>query len=200
VKKIIILALSISLINAQQLMVKNRKLGDPTYGTHMAPLLTVVARTNGPILEMGCGDYSTPLLHALCAPTQRFLLSTDTDKRWLSLFLDLRTQWHQFDYIPVYEDDWSRNPKPELWDRIGTDRHWSVIFIDHRPGERRVVDIVRLRNYTDIFVVHDSQQPTYGYDRVLATFKYRYVYERYATQTTIVSDTIDVRQFFNENE
>jgi hypothetical protein len=193
-KKIMLLILCASSMSANEWI--GRTLGDPDYGTHMAPLLTVIARTDGPILEMGCGDYSTPLLHALCAPTNRYLMTTDTDRNWLSLFLDLKTDWHNFDYVPVYEDDWELNPEPREWNRIGTDRHWSVILIDHRPGERRVVDIVRLRPYTDIFVVHDTQQRTYGYEPVLSTFKYKYVYTRYTTQTTVVSDTIDVESFF----
>ncbi|MGE0206433.1 MAG: hypothetical protein AB7R69_01140 [Candidatus Babeliales bacterium] len=179
-----------------QFIEANRRLGDGNYGTHMAPLMTVVANTKGPILELGSGDYSTPLLHAVCSVTKRFLLTTDTDKRWLSLFIDLARDWHHFSYIPVFEDDWAKNPKPELWDAVGTDRYWSVVFVDHRPGDRRRVDIERLRHNADIFVVHDTEEPAYGYEPVLATFKYRYTYLRYAIQTTIVSDTIDIRTFF----
>lgn len=169
------------------------------YGTHMTCLLTAAINTSGPILEMGAGDYSTPLLHAVCAKDKRYLLSTDTDKAWLSHFIDLETDWHQFSYVNVYEDDWEVNPKPELWNAIGGDRHWSVVFVDHRPGERRAVDIARLRLNTDIFVVHDtepSEYTDYGYEPLLSTFKYRYVHKRYTTYTTVVSDTIDVREFF----
>lgn len=167
-------------------------------GTHMAPLLTVVTHTDGPLLEMGSGDFSTPLLHAICSKSKRFLLTAETDKKWLHNFIDLKSEWHAFVYVPVYEDDWSLNPKPALWDAVGGDRHWAVVFIDHRPGERRVEDIRRLRKNTDIFVVHDTQQPSYCYEPVLNTFKYKYVYERYATQTTIVSDIIDVSTFFEK--
>jgi hypothetical protein len=175
----------------------NRVLRDPEYGTHMEPLLTVAAHTSGPILELGCGDYSTPLLHALCKKEQRKLVSVDTDKKWLSYFLDLERAWHTFLYVPVYEDDWSVNPKPYLWDYVGKNVQWSVVLIDHRPGERRVEDIARLRPETDIFVVHDTNQPTYNYEQLLSTFRYKYVYRRYSIQTTVVSDTIDVTQFFS---
>lgn len=104
-------------------------------GSHMASLVTMVMNTDGPVLEMGSGDFSTPLLHAVCSRSKRFLLTTDTDKKWLNYFIDLETEWHAFQYIPVYEDDWSRNPKPQQWDQVGTDRHWSVVFVDHRPGK-----------------------------------------------------------------
>ena len=179
-------------------MIENRSLGNPNYGTHMVPLVTAVVNTNGPVLEMGCGDYSTPLLHAICSSQKRILVTTDTDKQWLHLFMDLETDWHQFIYVPVYDDDKNLNPKPHIWNTIGNDHHWSVVLIDHRPGERRKVDIQRLRNNVEIFVVHDTQYHGYKYEPVLATFKYRFVYKRYKTQTTLVSDTIDIQKFFEE--
>lgn len=177
-------------------MVKGRNLADPNYGTHMVPLATVVAHTSGPVLELGCGDFSTPLLHAICSVNKRLLVSTDTDKKWLSLFLDLENEWHKFIYVPVYTDDLNANPQPKKWDTIGTDVHWAVVLVDHRPGERRIEDVQRLRSHTDIFVVHDTQQPTYGYEPILSTFKYKYIYERYTTTTTLVSDTIDIAALF----
>lgn len=177
-------------------MVKDRLLGNPNYGTHMVPLMTAVVHTQGPILEMGSGDFSTPLLHAICSVNKRFILTTDTDKNWLSLFNDLACSWHNFIYVPVYEDDQNLNPKPILWDEIGGDRHWGVVFIDHRPGERRAIDIQRLRKNADIIVVHDTEYAGYNYEPVLSTFKYRFSYERYQTQTTLVSDTKDVSLLF----
>ncbi len=185
-KKILLVVTMLHIMLSAQEMVKNRILADPAYGTHMCALITAVAHTDGPILEMGCGDYSTPLLHALCTPHKRLLVSSEGDQKWLSLFLDLENSWHKFYYIPRYE-----------WDRIGEGVHWSVVFIDHRPGERRIVDIQRLRKNTDIFVVHDTEDAYYNYEPTFASFNYRYDYERYATKTTLISDTVDVRQFFN---
>ena len=178
----------VSLYAARE-MVQSRRLADSEYGTHVCPLITAVVNTDGPILEMGCGDYSTPLLHALCSPKKRMLVSTDTDLQWLSLFLDLENNWHTFYFI-------SEN----AWDRIGNDMHWSVVLIDHRPALRRVVDIERLRSKTDIFVVHDTELSAaqyYNYETTFSSFKYRYDYKRYATQTTLLSDRIDVEQLFS---
>lgn len=184
------------LYELKQPKTQTRCLENADYGTHMAPLLTAVMLTDGPVLEMGAGDFSTPLLHAICVKNKRFLLTADTDKKWLNNFIDLKNDWHNFEYIPVYEDDWSINPKPQIWDNVGSDKHWSVVLIDHRPGERRVKDITRLRDNTEIFVIHDTQQPSYGYEPILNTFKYKYVYKRYSTQTTLVSDKVDVSKLF----
>lgn len=190
---ITIIFISVQLTHASP-MIQDRVLGDANWGTHQTPLLTAVMNTNGPILEMGCGDFSTPLLHAICSVNQRMLLSTDTDKEWLNLFLDLETPWHTFAYVPVFDNP--KNPQENKWNAIGNDVHWSIVFIDHHPGTRRAVDIQRLRSHTDIFVVHDTEKGYKGYKSVLASFKYKFVYKRYKKQTTLVSDTIDVTTFF----
>lgn len=62
----------------------------------MAPLVTAVANTKGSVLEFGCGDYSTPLLHAICTAQNRFLLSAESNEAWLRNFLDLATDNHLF--------------------------------------------------------------------------------------------------------
>ena len=172
--------------------------GDPEYGTHVTPLITAIEHTTGPILEMGCGDFSTPLLHTLCAKEKRFLLSTEANKDWMNLCTDLESTWHHFQHVPVSE--WSYEslgyPPAELWSHVGKETHWGVVFVDHSPGERRVTDIERLRHQADIIVVHDTQQPTYNYEPTLSSFKYRYDYERYFTRTTLVSVTIDIAKLF----
>ena len=128
------------LCEASQSMVGGRSLGNPNYATHMVPLITAVSNTDGPILEMGCGDYSTPLLHAICAASQRPLLTAETDASWMNLFLDLKRSWHQFQHVSDFYD----------WDNVGNGVYWSVILIDHAPGNRRVVDIRRFRKKADI--------------------------------------------------
>ncbi len=167
------------------------------YGTHLIPLLVAVVNTDGPILEMGSGHNSTPALHALCSATGRYLLTTETDKKWMNQFSYLEQSWHQFQYVPVYDDDFEVNPKPHLWDSVGANIHWGVVFVDHRPAERRKVDIARLKGQADIIVVHDTEgAPCYDYESVLKTFKYRYDYKKYSPWTTLVSDSIDVLSLF----
>jgi len=159
---------------------------DARYGTHMPALITAVVNTTGPVLELGCGDFSTPLLHAICSVKKRFLFTTESNRQWMNYFLDLACDWHQFQHVPSFNS----------WDEIGSGLQWSVVFVDHAPKERRVMDIVRLRPYTEIFVVHDTEIADYRFEPVFATFKYKYVYKRYDITTTLVSDTIDVVALF----
>lgn len=49
------------------------------------------------------------------------------------------------------------------WDCVGGDRDWGVVFVDHRPGERRSPDVVRMLARSLIVVVHDTEQPTYDW-------------------------------------
>jgi hypothetical protein len=174
---------------------QNRVLRNAEYGTHMTPLIAAVMNTRGPIFEMGCGDYSTPILHAICLAQKRYVLSTDTSKEWLNLFRDMESEIHRFEYVPVYSDDWQQNPRPEMWDGVGNQK-WSVVFIDHRPGERRKFDILRFENDAEIIVVHDTETSSYGYEPILDRFRYRYNYIRYAVRTTLVSNKIDVEKLF----
>ncbi len=173
----------------------SRKLGNPDYGTHMAPLINAVMNTTGDVFEMGCGDYSTPLLHYILTKQKRFLLSADTDLKWINNFKYLENDFHTFKYVRVYDDDWSVNPKPHKWDDIGN-KNWSVVFIDHRPGERRKDDILRFMNKAEIIVIHDTEYHGYGYEPCIALFKFKYVHKIYNVFTTLVSNTIDVAALF----
>lgn len=162
------------------------------WGSHVPALLTAILHTQGPVLEMGCGHWSTPILHAVCGAQGRFLLSAESDEAWLNLVRSngFECSWHHFVFVA------DAMKKPENWNTIGNNQRWGCVFIDHAPGERRVADIARMRSLADVLVVHDTDAPSYGYEPVLSSFKYRYDYTVYLPQTTVVSDTVDVCAFF----
>lgn len=128
------------------------------YGTHLTPLIGMVGATSGPVLELGSGDYSTPILHSLCAK-KRLLITADQNGEWLSKFLDLESDLHK---LYVVKD----------WEKFGiVDRKWDVAFVDHSPGERRVFEIERLRRKARFVLVHDSEGITYGFEPYFAKYK-----------------------------
>jgi hypothetical protein len=77
------------------------------WATHQPVLYTIALNTIGPIIEFGCGNSSTDLLHEICKKSNRILISIDDDLDWLNKFrqkylgdgyeLD-NSGWHKFYY------------------------------------------------------------------------------------------------------
>ena len=158
---------------------------ESSYGSHKLALLAasiLTAEHGGPSMEMGCGYHSTILLHQLLVNEQkRYLLSTDTDQEWLGKFeTNMTSTNHKFRHIKETLE----------WDTVGVDRpRWSIVFVDHKPGERRVVDIIRLANVSDIVIVHDTETSSYNYEQGLSQYPYRYQFKYLSTYTDIASKT-----------
>ena len=52
------------------------------YGTHLVPLMACVVESSGPVLELGCGRWSTPVLRAYCLAAKREFVSVDSNRNW----------------------------------------------------------------------------------------------------------------------
>ncbi|CAM9318666.1 unnamed protein product [Chrysoparadoxa australica] len=80
------------------------------YGSHLPLLLSATLATDGHVLELGCGYYSTvPLHHLLEAELQvggkaRRLVTAETSMSWLNKFAYLKADWHQLLPVHVYDD------------------------------------------------------------------------------------------------
>jgi hypothetical protein len=154
------------------------------YATRQPLLALAVAQTDGPILELGCGHYSTPLLHALSGGRRR-IVTLDHDAGWLEQFAALRTAWHELRVVA----DWPRAlaELPPI--------AWSVCLVDQGPPESRGPSIAALRDRVRVFVCHDTTPDewiaAHGYE-VLAGFAFRRDDRSRMPGTTIVSDAIDV--------
>jgi len=117
------------------------------FGTHMPALAAAVLTARpGPVLEYGLGFYSTPLLHCLCLAMGRDHLSLDGDPRWAEQFAGLREPSHRILGFERWADS------EPIVDAVP---EWAVVFIDHGPNERRVVDAKRLATKAEFVVVHD---------------------------------------------
>lgn len=145
-------------------------------GTHLPVLRHLVGITTGPVLEMGMGDSSTPILHDLCR--DRLLVSLDNNSKWVEKYASFRSASHRIKSEPNWDDT------SYLLDVL-----WDVVLIDHAPVERRVVDIKRLMHNTKFMIVHDTECPIYGYEPVLSQFRYRWEFQELWPHTTVVSMT-----------
>lgn len=132
-------------------------------GTHLPALIKAVSRTEGPILELGTGMFSTPYLHYACYEDKRKLVSYESDPEyyeWAKLF---ENEYHQVIFV-------------EDWNALDLSGHWSVALIDQLPRERRRFDIVKLKDNVDYIIAHDAkariEDSYYKYSRVYPLFKY----------------------------
>ena len=152
----------------------------PGYGTHVPLLAACLLQTEGPVVELGCGWHSTPLLHSFCAAHRRPLVTADDDPDWLARFRHMRRRWHAF----VEVHDWD---KSNLFAQ-----RWSVVLVDHGQGHRRGYDTSRLADLAGLIVCHDTQAPEYGYADVLASFRHRFDDRGRWPWTTVVSNSDDL--------
>ena len=153
------------------------------YGTHRPALCEAIVRTTGPILELGMGDSSTLALHDLAEATGRNVCSYDHDASWVARYTELRSAHHQIEQV----GSWDACP-------IESTR-WAVVLVDHAPAARRIVDIERLAKHAEVIVVHDTEDPTYGYDSVFGAFAYRLDYRDERPWTTLLSNYVDVSRW-----
>lgn len=143
-------------------------------------LVRAFDQSEGDVLELGTGYYSTPLLHWMCVMTGRKLISYDTQEEWAVKAKDM---WGKDGHEIYYA--------PDLDVVDLADRHWGLVLVDHSPYIRRQIDALRLKDHADYLVLHDTEPreaKRYGYPEVYKHFKYVYQYTKYSPWTAVVSN------------
>ena len=153
---------------------------DPSWGSHLVPLIKCLEKTSGPVIELGIGISSTPLLHALCFDQGRHLISYDNNPVFIEMFKKYRTIGHD---VVLVKD----------WNEILT-KPYSVVLVDHKPEERRKIDVKKFEN-AEYVILHDSEpdkNDLYHYDEIYPLFKYRFDYTKTQVHTTVLSNLYDL--------
>lgn len=148
------------------------------WATHLPALTRCVAETSGPVLELGMGNYSTPILHEMCKG--RELVSCDHELSWTNRF----SQYDNGDHQVLFVEDWD---KSDVFEKT-----WDVVLVDHNPPARRAVDILRLK--ARYIVVHDAEH----FESALSKFKYRHDYNGMQPQTSVVSNEGEIENVTNK--
>lgn len=142
---------------------------DP-YQTHQPVLYEMAMRTDGPIIEFGCGYGSTDLLHELCRKNKRLLISLDDDAEWLNRFKEKYredSEWHRFFFVsgkPFKESDSAQHwiDFMNTCDLLQTG-YFDICFIDQHPWQARVETVKFMKDKAKFFVLHDCDYfPTVG--------------------------------------
>lgn len=152
------------------------------YASHLPVLLACLRRTQGAILELGSGLFSTPLVHAF-AVLGRYARTIETDPEWgrriAAAFADRPAHFRHDFYVEPFDRQ-----------TLIRDTPWSLALVDHATAHR-APDLELLRTLgVGMAIVHDTEHPGYELGPVLDRFTYRYTYSRVPPETTVVSDTI----------
>ncbi len=148
---------------------------NPDHASYLPILIKVLQISEGPVLVLGVGLYSTPLTHWLCQEAERRLVTYENNQDQFRLFEKFGYGLHKLKLIK----DWESAPIEE--------EHWGVAFVDHNPAKRRSVEIARLAKITDYIVVHDSE----SLNNSFSLFKYSYHHKRQRPQTSVLSNFTD---------
>lgn len=125
------------------------------YATHQPVLYEIAVRSEGPILELGCGEGSTLLLHRICEAQGRRLLTIDNDASWLSKYRFLESDFHRL----ISTNDWLETLQS---DAISKTR-WGLVFVDSAPWESRDLAVRILGDRATYLIVHDCDYfPLHG--------------------------------------
>lgn len=151
--------------------------------THFPILLKLVAATEGPIMEVGSGLFSTPLLHWLCFENKRDLITVER-------------HFHYFEFAKKFINDSHRVLYlKEIHDALLL-RRYSIVFIDHSPKKPRTRgdDALLFANKADYIVLHDcgpNPKEKYGYQQLFSQFRFCFHYLKTGAHTTVLSNFKD---------
>lgn len=167
-------------------MSENNKDKKAQWGSHLPILSRILDITDGAVLELGTGVWSTALMDLMASETKRKVISYDNDPAWF----DANKERWQSDYHDI------RLIPEDGWDDINLDEHvWSVAFLDHKPAKRRKVDAQRLAHKALYVLLHDSEPESdkfFKYSWIYKHFKYQYQYTKCRPNTVVLSNFIDL--------
>jgi len=178
---------------------------DP-FSTHQPLLVAALLDSQGPILEMGGGYYSTPIISAFANVQRREAHTVETGPVMYELLKRFSSAFHKiwpvsgYDFAPdgrfVPRPDTTREQYIEIQARFLADfckqgpTRWSVVFIDQAPGYLRVPAIEHFADAADFIVTHDTELvDAYGFEPCLSTFRYRWDSRLLTPYATVVSNS-----------
>lgn len=166
------------------------------YSTHLPALILAVQLTDGPVLELGTGVFSTFVLHDMLLPTERFLLSVDDSADWVDDLRHMEGERHAFQHVSHLEKG--------LFDVIG--HEWDVVLIDYSTYKGRLLCLKELLPFSKIVILHDYgdtnsdamwEQHNVSFEDVSQTVesaRYKAFFNAQAPFTVVLSNFVDVKQ------
>lgn len=150
--------------------------------THFPILMKIVNQTEGPIIEVGSGMFSTPLLHWMCFENKRSLTTIERHAHYYDFAKKFKSVNHLVQHVPSIENS--------SFVYVGK---YSIVFIDHSPKKPRTRgdDALLFKDIADYIIVHDcgpDPKEKYGYQQLFSQFKFVYHYVKTGAHTTVLSN------------
>lgn len=150
------------------------------YTTHMGVLLKVLQMSQGDVVELGTGLFSTPLLHWVCKDMNRLLISYENNSDYYSIARQYQSRLHRIRFVTNYNE-------------VDTKTHRGLVFIDHQPDETRGDITLLFKDSADYIVLHDTEDPeTNNYTKAWPYFKYIYTWKECRPWVSVVSNFKDL--------
>lgn len=155
--------------------------------THVPLLVRAFDVSEGDVLEVGTGYFSTTILDWLCSISGRKMVSYETDQGWFDRAKRMQSDYHDV----IFVENWSDVPMDQ--------KQWGLAFIDHDPHKDRATSIERLVDHADFIVAHDTEprsEQGYNYPRIYSLFKYRFDDNRVEPWTSVFSNKFELKELF----
>ena len=167
--------------------------GSP-YATHLGVTVACALRSGllwpeSGILELGCGDYSTPALAAIAFAQQRTLRIVSSDPVWARRYAYLGGPWCEIRVIEKGE-----------WPTTECGSGWGMVLVDNEQRvAQRCKQVLRLASKARLIVLHDSNvlgRRAPFWKTAHERFRYVYQFRRRVPHTTVFSDHVDPAPWF----
>lgn len=145
------------------------------YGSHIPMLVRAWDLSSGEVLELGTGVYSTQLLYWLAGMSGRHVTSYETKPEWYEKAKGMNSRFHSIRLI-------------QSWTEADLERPWGVALVDHGDQGQRWQEALRLKDWADYIVIHDSNDQRMGYDKLFSEFKWVYRYTKLIPNTAVLSN------------
>ena len=135
------------------------------WSSHFPVLIKALQITTGPVLELGTGLYSTPLMHWLCFDKNRPIVSYEHDPKYFKYNKQFGSNLHEMCLI-------------EDWSKFNVQAYWDVVLIDCDSTVRH--DLAKKLAYNSQYIVLHDTDPVlnneYHYDEIFLSCWYTSAY------------------------
>jgi hypothetical protein len=142
------------------------------WGSGLVPLLVASLVTQGDILELGMGFFSTALLNKVSTRFNRTVLSVDTNSQWMQKLAQFESGLHKF----MHANSTAELHSFGTMDVPGV--QWGLVLVDHGLANERYIDVMNFAKKAQLVLAHDAEKSSdsmYLYDRMKVRDSFKWV-------------------------